>query len=119
MSEDEVLDIVEQVLQSPQSSQSTREYAINAVMKLSTRFSVSLPRIKSIVSRYTDHLDMELQQRAVEYSAIFVKHDQMRCVDSCQCSPVSCVVLRVLYCVCVCVSHVIWYPLMYIAGIGS
>ncbi|XP_064404142.1 AP-1 complex subunit gamma-1-like [Halichondria panicea] len=78
VNEDEVLDIVEQVLQSPQSSQSTREYAINAVMKLSTRFSVSLPRIKAIVSRYTDHLDMELQQRAVEYSAIFGKHDQMR-----------------------------------------
>ena len=38
VSEDEVLDVVERVLQSPQSSQITREYAINAVMKLSIRW---------------------------------------------------------------------------------
>ena len=37
VTEDEVLDVVERVLQSPQSSQTTREYAINAVMKLSIR----------------------------------------------------------------------------------
>lgn len=78
VSEDEVLDVVERVLQSPQSSQTTREYAINAVMKLSIRFSVSLPRIKTLVQKYGDHLDMELQQRAIEYTAIFSKHDQMR-----------------------------------------
>ncbi len=80
MTEETVLDIVEQVLQSPQSTQSTREYAMNALMKLSTRFTITLPRIKSIMARYRDHLDMELQQRAVEYSAIFGKHDQMRYV---------------------------------------
>lgn len=32
-----MLDVIERVLQSPQSSLTTREYSINAVMKLSTR----------------------------------------------------------------------------------
>ena len=152
VTEDEVLDVIERVLQSPQSSQITREYAINAVMKLSIRwvctlslpsflspsssfspssllppsflpspflpppfllppssflsllfsfssvhlfslsppllllptprFSTTLPRIKTLVSKYGDNLDMELQQRAVEYGAIFNKHDGMRSVSS-------------------------------------
>ena len=37
-----------------------------------------MPRIKSLIKKYGDNLDMELQQRAVEYSAIFSKHDEMR-----------------------------------------
>lgn len=78
VTEDSVLDVVEKVLQSPQSSHSTRDYAINAVMKLSIRFSSTMPRIKSLITKYGDNLDMELQQRAVEYTAIFSKHDEMR-----------------------------------------
>ena len=32
-----------------------------------------------MVSSYGNNMDMELQQRAVEYCAIFSKHDNMRC----------------------------------------
>lgn len=42
------------------------------------RFSNTMPRIKSLITKYGDNLDMELQQRAVEYTAIFSKHDEMR-----------------------------------------
>ena len=35
-----------------------------------------------LVSKYGNHLDVELQQRATEYWAIFNKHDDMRCVDT-------------------------------------
>ncbi len=52
---------------------------------MSHRFSVTLPRIKALLVRYSQHLDMELQQRAVEYSAIFNKHDQMRWVGMAVC----------------------------------
>ena len=31
-----------------------------------------------MVSSYGNNMDMELQQRAVEYCAIFSKHDNMR-----------------------------------------
>lgn len=78
VTEDEVLEVLERVLVSPHSSQITREYTLNTVMKLSIRFSATLPRIKTLISRYGNNLDMELQQRAVEYSAIFSKHDGMR-----------------------------------------
>ena len=42
------------------------------------RFTTSLPRIKSILSQYSNNLDMELQQRAIEYVTIFSKYDKMR-----------------------------------------
>ena len=38
VTEDEVLDVLEKILQSPNSSHITREYAMNAIMKLSIRF---------------------------------------------------------------------------------
>lgn len=37
VSEDEVLDVLERVLQSPQSTPATRQYTLNSVMKLSSR----------------------------------------------------------------------------------
>ena len=44
------------------------------------RFTSSMPRIKNLITKYGNNLDVELQQRAVEYSAIFSKHDDMRLV---------------------------------------
>ena len=37
VTEDEVLDVLERVLQSPQSTPATRQYTLNSVMKLSSR----------------------------------------------------------------------------------
>uniref|UniRef100_A0A8C9VB80 AP-1 complex subunit gamma n=1 Tax=Scleropages formosus TaxID=113540 RepID=A0A8C9VB80_SCLFO len=67
VSEDEVLDVLEGVLISNLSSPVTRGYALTAIMKLSTRFS-SVNRIKRVVSIYGSSIDVELQQRAVEYN---------------------------------------------------
>uniref|UniRef100_A0AAX7VS07 Clathrin/coatomer adaptor adaptin-like N-terminal domain-containing protein n=1 Tax=Astatotilapia calliptera TaxID=8154 RepID=A0AAX7VS07_ASTCA len=71
VTEDYVLDVLETVLQSHMSSPSTRGFALTATMKLSTR-------IRSIVSIYGSCIDVELQQRAVEYNALFKKYDHMR-----------------------------------------
>ena len=35
-------------------------------------------RIKKVVSIYGSSIDVELQQRAVEYNALFKKYDHMR-----------------------------------------
>ncbi|XP_039619241.1 AP-1 complex subunit gamma-1 isoform X2 [Polypterus senegalus] len=78
VSEDEVLDVLEGVLVSNLSSSVTRGYSLTAIMKLSTRFSSSVNRIKKIVSIYGSSIDVELQQRAVEYNALFKKYDHMR-----------------------------------------
>ncbi|KAL4630275.1 AP-1 complex subunit gamma-1 isoform X2 [Arapaima gigas] len=77
VSEDEVLDVLEGILVSNLSSPVTRGYALTAIMKLSTRFS-SVNRIKRVVSIYGSSIDVELQQRAVEYNALFKKYDHMR-----------------------------------------
>uniref|UniRef100_A0A6Q2ZGW0 AP-1 complex subunit gamma n=1 Tax=Esox lucius TaxID=8010 RepID=A0A6Q2ZGW0_ESOLU len=64
---DEVLDVLEGLLLSNLSTPVTRGYSLTAIMKLSTRFS-SVNRIKKVVSVYGSSIDVELQQRAVEYN---------------------------------------------------
>ncbi|XP_015234916.1 PREDICTED: AP-1 complex subunit gamma-1-like [Cyprinodon variegatus] len=76
--EDDVLDALEIVLQSHMSTPTTRGFALTATMKLSTRITDNVDRIRSIVSIYGSCIDVELQQRAVEYNALFKKYDHMR-----------------------------------------
>ncbi|CAJ1071548.1 AP-1 complex subunit gamma-like 2 [Xyrichtys novacula] len=78
VTEDDVLDALETVLQSHMSSPTTRGFALTATMKLSTRITDNVDRIRSIVSIYGSCIDVELQQRAVEYNALFKKYDHMR-----------------------------------------
>uniref|UniRef100_A0A8D3DAK2 AP-1 complex subunit gamma n=1 Tax=Scophthalmus maximus TaxID=52904 RepID=A0A8D3DAK2_SCOMX len=68
VTEDEVLDVLEGLLVSNLSTPVTRGYSLTAIMKLSTRFS-GVNRIKKVVSVYGSSIDVELQQRAVEYNA--------------------------------------------------
>lgn len=42
---------------------------------------LSQSRIKKVVSIYGSSIDVELQQRAVEYNALFKKYDHMRYVN--------------------------------------
>lgn len=77
VTEDEVLDVLEGLLVSNLSTPVTRGYSLTAIMKLSTRFT-SVNRIKKVVSIYGSSIDVELQQRAVEYNALFKKYDHMR-----------------------------------------
>uniref|UniRef100_A0A668ARE1 Adaptor related protein complex 1 subunit gamma 2 n=1 Tax=Myripristis murdjan TaxID=586833 RepID=A0A668ARE1_9TELE len=79
VSEDDVLDALETVLQSHMSSPATRGFALTATMKLSTRITDNV----DIVSIYGSCIDVELQQRAVEYNALFKKYDHMRYATSC------------------------------------
>ncbi|XP_006144590.1 AP-1 complex subunit gamma-like 2 isoform X1 [Tupaia chinensis] len=76
--EEEVLALLEKVLQSHMSLPATRGYALTALMKLSTRFHGDNNRIRQVVSIYGSCLDVELQQRAVEYDTLFRKYDHMR-----------------------------------------
>uniref|UniRef100_A0A8C7LWY9 Adaptor related protein complex 1 subunit gamma 1 n=1 Tax=Oncorhynchus mykiss TaxID=8022 RepID=A0A8C7LWY9_ONCMY len=82
VTEDEVLDVLEGLLVSNLSTPVTRGYSLTAIMKLSTRFS-SVNRIKKVVSIYGSSIDVELQQRAVEYNALFKKYDHMSHSTSC------------------------------------
>ncbi|XP_013012820.1 AP-1 complex subunit gamma-like 2 [Cavia porcellus] len=76
--EEEVLALLEKVLQSHLSLPATRGYALTALMKLSTRLQGDINRIRQVVSIYGSCVDVELQQRAVEYNTLFQKYDHMR-----------------------------------------
>lgn len=75
VTEVDVLDLLQTALTSPTSNLQTREMLVSAIMKLSVRFSPThLERIKGLVKLYSTNMDLELQQRAVEYTAVFNKH---------------------------------------------
>nr|XP_056719249.1 AP-1 complex subunit gamma-like 2 [Euleptes europaea] len=76
---EEMLSLLERVLQSHLSLPATRGYALTAIMKLGTHLQGnSINRIRSLVSIYCSCHDIELQQRAVEYNALFRKYDHLR-----------------------------------------
>eukprot|EP00128_Syssomonas_multiformis_P014844 Colp12_sorted_trinity150504_noHs@24443 len=71
VTEVEVIDLLESVLRSPFSVKVTKEYAVTALIKLTTRFSTGIERIMNLIMQYQTSIDMELQKRAVEYTNIF------------------------------------------------
>ncbi|KAI5840092.1 adaptin N terminal region-domain-containing protein [Morchella snyderi] len=71
--ESDVVDILATILSSAYSSQTINEYIITALMKLTTRISnpAQIERVRRILQSYTDSLDVEIQQRSVEYGNMF------------------------------------------------
>jgi AP-1 complex subunit gamma-1 len=56
-----------------------RSYVATALVKLLTRFSpASFDRIKDMLRRYATNIDVEVQQRAVEYLQIATQEDAIR-----------------------------------------
>ncbi|UJR16061.1 hypothetical protein I4U23_002974 [Adineta vaga] len=78
INEDKIISILERILNWSISTVITREYAINALMKLSTRFPDSSNRIQSVMTYYACNMNLELQTRAVEYTSLFTRHDNIR-----------------------------------------
>lgn len=78
VTEDEVLDVMEKILVNNNSTVLTKQYAVTAIMKLSTRFSSSISRIRKLINIYSTSTNTELQQRSVEYTSLFGSHDSMR-----------------------------------------
>lgn len=71
--EHEIVDLFALVLNSNYANQVTTEYIVTALMKLTTRFtdSAQIERIRRILQNNQTSLDVEVQQRAVEYSNLF------------------------------------------------
>lgn len=68
----------ESIINSNLTTLVTKEYASSALMKLSVRFPLCSARIKIIVDGYGCHMNTELQQRAIEFSTLFTKYDNLR-----------------------------------------
>jgi AP-1 complex subunit gamma-1 len=71
---DDIIGALNKLVKSHLSSKSTKSYAINAMAKLTNRVNhESLITIQSQVKEYGSSMILELQQRSVEFSALFNK----------------------------------------------
>lgn len=79
MSESDVIDLLETILAGPFANQILREYIITALMKLTSRFTStsSSERIKKILLGFTTSIEVEIQQRAAEFTNLF-RYDEIR-----------------------------------------
>lgn len=69
----DVIDLLAMILNSSHANQVSTEYIINALVKLTTRFpdASQVERIRRILQDNRTSLDVEVQQRAFEYSNLF------------------------------------------------
>lgn len=75
---EQIIDKCEEVLSSTHVTLITKEYTLNALTKLSVRFTDQASRVKQIVDFFGCSHSVELQQRAVEFAVLFSRHDQLR-----------------------------------------
>jgi AP-1 complex subunit gamma-1 len=71
----QVIDIVAELLAMENST--LKGYCLNALVKLTTRLAHGMDRIKSLIAQHKGSVALDLQQRAVEYHALF-KFDEIR-----------------------------------------
>ncbi|RKF62561.1 AP-1 complex subunit gamma-1 [Erysiphe neolycopersici] len=71
--EKDVVDLFSSILNSSYATLITTEYITTSMMKLTTRFSdpAQIDRIRRILHNNSTSLDVEVQQRAVEYGNLF------------------------------------------------
>lgn len=79
VSVDKVIDIYEKILSSNQTTLITRQYVVTSLMKISVRFKDAAPQVKKVLDCFGSNLDVELQQRAIEFSTLFSKHSNLLC----------------------------------------
>ncbi|KAI1097057.1 Adaptor protein complex AP-1 gamma subunit [Rostrohypoxylon terebratum] len=77
--EHEIVDLFTTILNSSYATQVATEYIVTALVKLSTRLSDAsqVERIQRLLQFHQTSLDVEVQQRAVEYGNLF-SYDEIR-----------------------------------------
>lgn len=74
MTDVEIFDLLETVLLSPYANPVSRQFILTAVTKMASRPRTTEPtkqRIGAILKGYETNLDLEIQQRAVEFASLF------------------------------------------------
>jgi AP-1 complex subunit gamma-1 len=79
VTESDIVDLFETILGSSYAGLIVQQYIITAAMKLTTRLTdaAQIERLRRLLQRYNANLDVEIQQRAVEYGNLFGQ-DQVR-----------------------------------------
>ncbi|GAB7353024.1 hypothetical protein MBLNU459_g3580t1 [Dothideomycetes sp. NU459] len=75
----DIVDLFTAILNSSYAGQTVKEYIITATMKLTTRLTepAQVERLRRLLESLNVNLDIEIQQRAVEYGNLFA-YDQIR-----------------------------------------
>ncbi|KEH19950.1 AP-1 complex subunit gamma-2 [Medicago truncatula] len=77
VTESDAVDVVEHALKRHASDLTTKEMALVALLKLSSRFPSCTERIREIIVQYKGNLVLELQQRSIEFNSIIAKHQNI------------------------------------------
>lgn len=77
--EEDIVDLFAQILSSGNSGPIATQYIVTAAIKLTTRFSQpsQIERLRRLLLNYQANLDVDIQQRAIEYGNLF-SFDQIR-----------------------------------------
>ncbi|CAK7217921.1 clathrin associated protein complex large subunit [Sporothrix bragantina] len=77
--EEDIVDLFASIFNSSYATQVTTEYLLTALMKLTTRLSdaAQIERVRRMLLANQTNLDVEVQQRAVEYGNLF-SYDEIR-----------------------------------------
>lgn len=77
--ESDIVDLFETILGSSYAGLIVQQYIVTSSIKLTTRMNdpAQIERLRRLLQRYGANLDVEIQQRAVEYGNLF-GHDQIR-----------------------------------------
>lgn len=79
MHQSDVVDLLSNILSTSYATPVVQEYILTGLMKLTTRLTepAQIERVRRILLQYTGDLDVEIQQRAVEYGNMF-GYDKVR-----------------------------------------
>lgn len=83
VSDSDIVDLFEMVLNSPYANNLIRQFVLVAASKLSARLaespnagtSTQQDRIAVILASFSSSLELEIQQRAVEFGSLFERND--------------------------------------------
>ena len=70
VTEAELIDLFRQILSNIATKTSTKRQVLTALLKLTTRLPGATADLKALIAQYETHINVELQQRAVEYEKI-------------------------------------------------
>ncbi|KAJ6638465.1 AP-1 complex subunit gamma-1, partial [Pseudolycoriella hygida] len=76
--EQDIIDMYQKLLWSTQASTISKQYILVSLAKLSTRLRIGHDEIKSVIDSFGSHLNVDLQQRGVEFSQLFRAHSNLR-----------------------------------------
>ena len=76
VNEADVISLLESLLRDPHTPEALKAYVVTALAKLATRLSPAAePRLRALVATHSASISLELQQRAVEFSALLARED--------------------------------------------